>query len=294
MDFSTVGIPPQEAQWIELRKFQLPEICRIYRVPPPIIGDLERSTFSNIQELTEHFAKYCILPWLRRVEQIYNSKLLTEQEQGEYYVEHNMDSMLRANIVQRYQAYATGRQWGFQSANDIRRMENMDSIDGGDIYLSPANMIPSEMLGTIPPAGSGMGGPDNEKKGLAFEPLFVSAIQRIVNRETLALSKVAGRGKDELSAAIDDLYRNKLPGYIREAVGPVIRAYLQAVSNDGADSTAYTENFTAWYVGSSRLQIEGIVSRATDGNRQALMDECLDSWKDRKAESAATMANKLH
>jgi hypothetical protein len=299
MDFATIGIPPNEAQWIELRKFQLPEICRIYRVPPSIIGDLERATFSNVEEMTMYFGNFCILPWLRRIEQHYNNKLLTEYEINDYYVEHNMDALMRANIVQRYQAYATGRQWGFQSANDIRRMENLDAIDDGDIYLTPMNMIPAAMAGEVQPkAGGDMGGTDNDKRkvGVAFEPLFAASIQRVVNREILALSKVTGKTKEEFLSVVDDLYENKMRGYIMDSYGPIVRAYLQSLTDDPAGGTAldgYLEKFATEYVILSRGSLESIVRRSSNGDMKDKVTKCLDEWREGKVAAELEKATQL-
>jgi hypothetical protein len=221
--------------------------------------------------------------------------LLRDYEIDKYYVEHNMDSMLRANIVQRYQAYATGRQWGFQSANDIRRMENMDSIDGGDIYLSPANMIPSEMVGKVPPPSTqvpgkgGFGGKDNaERVNTAFEPLFRAMMQRVVNRETIAISKKIGRSRDELMVFLDEFYGKELPEYIRQTLDPVVRAYLQSVSDDeiGDDSVqAYTDRFVMRYTALNRGLIENIIGRNGDVNRQELIMACIEDWKESKVDA---------
>jgi HK97 family phage portal protein len=290
MDFATIGIPPNEAQWIELRKFQLPEICRIYRVPPPIIGDLERATFSNVEEMTRYFGNLCILPWLRRVEQHYNNKLLKESEQNAYYVEHNMDSMMRADQKSRYESYATGRQWGWFSANDVLKKENMDAIEDGDIYLTPMNMIPAAMAGKIEPKAGGLGGTDNDKRklGVAFKPLFAASIQRVVNREILALSKVSGKTKDEFLSVADDLYENKMRGYILDSYGPIVRAYLQSLTEDTSIIEAldgYLEKFATEYVLLSRGALESIIRRANNGDMRDQIAKCLDEWRDGKVKS---------
>jgi len=147
MDFEKIGIPPEDAQFLETRKFQLNDIARFYRIPPHMIGDLERATFSNVEQQSIDFVVHTIRPWLVRWEQSINMKLFPEHERKSYYAEHLVDGLLRGDIKSRYEAYAVGRQNGWLSANDIREMENMNPIDGGDVYLVNGNMVPASHAG---------------------------------------------------------------------------------------------------------------------------------------------------
>ena len=145
MTFTRISMPNNEAQFLETRKFQVEEICRIYRVPPHMIGDLEHATFSNIEHQSIDFAVHCIRPWLVRIEQSVNRALFTENEKGRYYCQFNLDGLMRGSYKERMEGYAIGRQNGFLSANDIRRLENQNPIpasEGGDAYLVNGNMIP--------------------------------------------------------------------------------------------------------------------------------------------------------
>lgn len=144
--FDRVSVPPNEAQFIETRKFQVSEIARWYRVPPHMIGDLERATFSNIEHQQLEFVTHTLRPWLVRWEQELNRKLFptaTDGTPAEMYCEFNVEGLLRGDIKARGDYYVRGRQWGWLSANDIRRKENMEPIDGGDAYLTPLNMVPA-------------------------------------------------------------------------------------------------------------------------------------------------------
>jgi len=147
MKYTQVTIPPEEAQFLETRKFQVSEIARIFRVPPHMLGDLERATFSNIEHQSIEFVVHTIRPWLVRWEQAIRMKLLTPAERREFFAEFLVDGLLRGDIESRYNAYAVGRQNGWLSANDIREMENMNPIPGGDRYLVNGNMIPVEQAG---------------------------------------------------------------------------------------------------------------------------------------------------
>lgn len=142
--FERISIPPSEAQFVEARKFQVAEIARWYRVPPHMIGDLEKATFSNIEHQALEFVTHTLRPWLVRWEQELNRKLFPTSTAGvpsDLYVEFNVDGLLRGDIKSRSDYYIRGRQWGWLSANDIRALENMDPIDNGDVYLSPLNMV---------------------------------------------------------------------------------------------------------------------------------------------------------
>ena len=144
MRFEPIAIPNNEAQFLETRKFQVDEICRIFRVPPHLVGDLEHATFSNIEHMSIDFAVHTIRPWLVRIEQSMNRALFTDQEKGRFYVQFNIDGLMRGDYKSRMEGYAIARQNGWMSANDIRALENQNPIpaeEGGDAYLVNGNMI---------------------------------------------------------------------------------------------------------------------------------------------------------
>jgi HK97 family phage portal protein len=143
MKYHAIGIPPEQAQFLETRRFQLNEIARIFRVPPHMIGDLEKSSFSNIEQQSIEFVKYTLDPWVVRWEQALQSSLLLPSERDALFIKFNLDALLRGDYTNRMNGYATARQNGWMSANDIRRLENMNEIpagDGGDLYLVNGNM----------------------------------------------------------------------------------------------------------------------------------------------------------
>ena len=147
MKFQAIGIPPEQAQFLETRKYQTEEICRIFRVPPHLVGDLERATFSNIEHQSISFVVNTIRPWLVRVEQSINKSLFTESEKQEYFVNFVVEGLLRGDYASRMQGYAVGIQNGFMSPNDVRELENMNRIEHGDIYAMNGNMLKLEDVG---------------------------------------------------------------------------------------------------------------------------------------------------
>ena len=138
MKYQPVGISPEQAQFLETRKFQINEIARIFRVPPHMVGDLEKSSFSNIEQQSLEFVKYALEPWLMRWEQGMARRLFTEAEKASYFIRFNVEGLLRGDYESRMNGYAVARQNGWMSANDIRELENLDRIpasEGGDLYL---------------------------------------------------------------------------------------------------------------------------------------------------------------
>ena len=145
MKYTPISISPNEAQFLETRKFQIDEIARIFRVPPHMIGDLEKSSFNNIEQQSLEFVKYTLDPWVSRWEQAMVRSLLTKDEKKQYFIKFNVDGLLRGDYKSRMDGYAIGRQNGWMSANDIRELENLDRIPaeaGGDLYLVNGNMVP--------------------------------------------------------------------------------------------------------------------------------------------------------
>jgi HK97 family phage portal protein len=142
MDFKPYTINPADAQLIENKRFQVEDICRIYRVPLHLVQNLVGATNNNIEHQSLEFVMYTMLPWFKRYEENVNMQLITPAERkAGYFIEFNIAGLLRGDAKSRADAYAAGRQWGWLSVNDIRRLENMPTIGtAGDIYLQALNM----------------------------------------------------------------------------------------------------------------------------------------------------------
>ncbi|MCP4595751.1 MAG: phage portal protein [Neptuniibacter sp.] len=147
MSYRQLSMDNEKAQLIASRHFGVAEVCRLYKVPQHMVQEIEKSTSwgSGIEQLSLAFVIYTLLPWLKRHEAAMMRDLLLPEERKKYYIEFNVSGLLRGDQKSRYEAYALGRQWGWLSVNDIRRMENMAPIDGGDKYLTPLNMADSQL-----------------------------------------------------------------------------------------------------------------------------------------------------
>ncbi|MDI3341602.1 MAG: phage portal protein [Sphaerobacter sp.] len=327
MDIATVGIPPEDAQFLESRRFQVTEIARIFRVPPHLIGDLDRATYSNIEQQSLEFVQYTMLPWLRRWEQAINAKLFTEQERRDgYFVEFQVEGLLRGDTKSRYEAYAVGRQNGWLSANDIRELENLNPIEGGDVYLVPLNMVPASAVGSEPsqPQGGKPGAPPTTARALetrdkpgakrrrdteAFQRLYQDVEERVVRRESHKIREAMDRYLGRRDAQgfrqwLDGFYDREHRAYIEQAYRAPNAALAAAIYADALDEihvvgaegmTPDAERWLADYTASHAQMRSGWakaqIVRAIDRAQQAATDpaEEIQAVLDRWQESRPSL-----
>lgn len=160
MTFKPVSMNNVDADVAAILKLSGVDVARIYKVPLPMVNDLEKANYNTIEQLLIQFVAFCLLAWAKRHEQAMTRDLILPQDRRRYYVEFNLSGLLRGDQKSRYEAYAIGRQWGWLSVNDIRRLENMPPVAGGDIYLQPLNMT---AMGKGQPGALGAPGSEQEK-----------------------------------------------------------------------------------------------------------------------------------
>lgn len=217
MKFSDIGLTNIDAQLLESRKYSRAEIAAMYRVPPHMLGDLDRATFSNIEQQSIDFVTHCILPIISNWEQRLNVSLLTEEEQQDYFFTFNLAGLLRGDMKSRYEAYQIGRQNGWLSANDIRAVEDMNRIKGGDTYLTPLNMTA-------------------QTAREAIAPLLTDALGRAFRKEAKAMRAIVA--KADAAAEMDRFYGDHRR-YLLETIAPVLSAARSlALDLDPAESIA--------------------------------------------------------
>lgn len=188
MDISVIGMPQSDAQFLESQKFSRTEIASIFRVPPHMIGDLERATFSNIEEQAQEFVDYTLLPWVELWKQAIARDLLDANERKRYYAHFRTQALLRGKHIDRAQFYSSLQQIGAMSPNDIRELEDMNPIDGGDVYMVPLNLASVQDVGENAP-------PDEQQLARAWlEDVRQRLENRIANDVRQAGAKALRRG----------------------------------------------------------------------------------------------------
>lgn len=187
LKWQQVGISPEEAQFLGTREFQAEDVCRWFRVPPHMVGLTSKATSwgSGLEEMNLGFLAYTLRPWLTRwIQAIKRDLILAPQT---YFADFIIEHLLKGDILTRYNAYAVARQWGWMSVNEIRRLENLNPVQGGDVYLSPLNMGP---VATSPPAPL-LRGEGREHYRLLVE----ESAARLVRKEMGAIGRLPTDGQ---------------------------------------------------------------------------------------------------
>ena len=245
LDWTSISIPPEEAQFLQTRQFNIAEVARIYNVPPHKLKDLSRSTYSNIEQQSIDFVNDTLMPWLVTVEQEFNYKLFKERERGEFFCEHVVQGLLRGDAAARTNYYNSGLDRGWLSPNDVRKLENLNPIEDGDEYVRALNMAP---LGTspaqtgppaapspqdMPPAPAALEPEGNasateaiERLALLHVPMLADAIARMFRREQKALVRAAKK-PDAFIDFVEDFYA-KHQGDVYLAVRPAFDTFADA------------------------------------------------------------------
>lgn len=255
--YQQVGIAPEDAQFLETRKYQRSEIAGIFRVPPHMVGDLEHATFSNIEHQDISYLQRSLLPWLTRIEQNMTMKLLSEDERREYVIEHETGSFMRGDTKSRFDAYAIGIQNGILSVNEARSKENLNPVDGGDQLLRPLNM---GVLGQ----DDGTGGDDGPgtMSGRAFKLADVSSFttdrrRRIGQARNNAAGKLGVR--DGRIAAL----KRALAPWLKDQADrlkKIITGSARAIDDD----QRITEAINAYYKALAQRGLPGDVERSVE------------------------------
>lgn len=267
MKWSQTTVTPENAQFLETRKFQVTEVARIFRVPPHKIADMDRATFSNIEEQNIDYVVSTIRPWARRIEARINIDLFSIEDP--FFAEFLIDGLLRGNVDTRFKAYSTGRQWGWLSADDVRELENMNPLPEGqgEVYLVPLNMVDAKTLSDPPPPPPPPptidvpvlppGDEDDEatrsslrllkpgglekrnasvrrRLGQAFRGVFEDAAARIVRREVADVERKAARflpggDVDGLKTNLEDFYLQDHRAFVEQQIRPAVDSLAQAV-----------------------------------------------------------------
>lgn len=322
MDIATIGIPPNEAQFLETRKFQVTEIARIYRVPPHMLADLDRATFSNIEHQSLSFVMHTLMPWLVRHEQAIYRDLLSEDERKQYFAKYVVAGLLRGDTAARYGAYTTAINTGFMTRNEARELEDLNPIDGLDEPLLPLNMAEANN----PPQPEPTTAPTRTRALLDIETrgrraaanrveimnrhvrVFEDAASRLVKREVsdirkAAKSKLGKRSVDSFRTWLEGFYsdlRNVIPDYFRAIMETYAETIMAAVADelDGEPVElddelrewieGYLANFTEVYAVAGERQLRSLLAEAeNEEDAASKIEERLTGWEENRAQKTA-------
>jgi HK97 family phage portal protein len=322
LKFTKITTPPNDSQMLETRKFHVEEAARLFNVPPHMIMDMARATFNNIEHQSINFSEYSIRPWAVRWEQSIFRDLIRPEERRLYFAEILLDGLVRGDLESRYKAYATGRQWGWLSADDVREKENMNPLSGGqgDIYMVPMNMIPAnqaKMLDEPDPEANNRQASiiENREKRTATQRaklasankrIFRDVGKRIVKREVADIRNNFKKLRDatDFKSWLAEFYNNH--DWIKRTYMPVAMTYAEMMQETAAselDSEVtdimksemetfiddYTETFAARHSGSSKGQLIKVVDDAVAAGEEPvdMVEARLQEWEQKRPDKIA-------
>lgn len=322
LDVATLSMPMQDAQFLETRKFEVQEFARFFRIPPHLLADVERSTSwgSGIEQQNIGFIVHTIRPWLVRIEQEINRKLFPRYERPTYYAEFVIDGLLRGDMNSRKEFYASGRQWGYMSANDILEMENRNPIPGGDVYLQPMNMVPAgenplepdvdnssgERTASEPefrfdlPRGSIRSATARRRLANAHQTVYRDAIARLLryerNEVRRAIDKhLKQRGKLSFEQWVKDFYYEDYPERFRRDMWAPVQALMEVSGAEAADEVnsdppssedldtfvdEYVKTMAERHAGFSRSRLLKTIHDHREARQDDLDDPLIDDLED--------------
>lgn len=312
-----VGIPPEDAQFLETRKFQVTDVARWLNIPPHMIMDLERATFSNIEEQSLEFVIYTMRPWFVLWEQVLSHRLLSSEERKIYFFEHLIDALLRGDTKSRYEAYKIASDSGWFNADEIRAKENMNPQPNGmgKIYNVPLNFQnkvdwlnkedkeENKYLRALNIEQRSIMERNNIVKN--YNRIFVDAAGRFVRREGIAIKKAVNKylkngNITDFTFWLDKFY-NELPEYIEKNMLPVIMTYGEMIEQSAAREIGfewkdeqfdkfckeYIEIFIKRHIYMARGCIRGILNNTEQDKLIEIINRELEEWKDKKPEKIA-------
>ena len=319
MKIEKLGIPPNDAQFLETRQFQVPEIARWFNLPPHKLKDLTKSSFNNIEQEQLSFVTDSILPWLIRLEQNYNMQLLYDKEvRRGYYFHHVVEGLLRGDTESRGKFYNQMFMVGAMSINEIREKEDMDPIENGNAHMVPLNMVPIDSTinaqkPIVAPQDEPQQPPEakqsrsitgRDKILRLYKPLIARAAQTLVNFETTKIRKAINNYRkrdfaEDLAEAFKKIYESDFPEKVLRKLYPLIRDFAGAIQEEMAAEIGvevglsdtdekklkdYIERYTERHAGRSMAKL---LEALEDENPIETIDELTDQWRADRADQVA-------
>lgn len=320
--FSTVSFNPEQLQMLAARQFSVQEVARWWGVPPNKIGDLSHATFSNIEHLAIEYVQDSLLRRAVKIEQILTLALIPRELRDRFFIEHNLDGLLRGDFKTRMDGYAVAKNWGLRSTNDIAKLENWNPVskeDGGETYYMPLNMMPTRQLEAVFAGERGIVGiraraaeiTDRKVRALTtarrqiteqFRPVFGTTSQTLVDQETedirAAAAELLAENKieefrsfvTEYYVAFADEIRNGFAGLLTAMESEISPLALEEIGSEESFDLSeflatYAQTLGRRWAGSSRGQLHEVVNEAVEASEdpQKAVEARLDEWEEKKA-----------
>jgi HK97 family phage portal protein len=305
LKWQAIGIPPEDAQFLETRKFQVIEIARFFGVPPHMIADLERGTFSNIEQQGIEFVTHTVRPLVIRWEHVLNWELFSATDRGRYYAKFLLSGLMRGDSAARGTYYKEMWNVGALSINDIREFEDMNPVDGGDQRFVPLNTVPLDQAADIArkqaagtgkqPAGGAPTGNDvgdgtaparmlelNGRIRRSFCAIMHDAAKRVAKREAAAAKRAAKKGKTQFLAWIDKFYGSDHPDFTERAYKPVLIGLAEALDESADAAGAYAQVLATRSSAESMAALRDI-SVGDLFTLEARVTKLVDGWEEDRA-----------
>lgn len=273
--FTPAMMTPEDSQFLLTRKQNPKDIARIWRVPPHMIGILDDATYSNIEQESLNFVIYTLMPWLVNWEQELNWKLFAPSQRSRFFVEFNVDGLLRGDAKARAEANKLRMMHGSLSINEWREQDNDNPVEGGDRHFVPVNLMPLDKVDDEPKPAAVPVAPEpdenedqNSRSAIAKanEPIWEAAIDQLLSKEAKLIRRAA-RGDEDLKECLAAFYEDHR-GAVTRAVGPVLQSFGGSLAVD------YAEQFAKRYaaIGVSELSRLGDTDDPWAGVRDGLED----------------------
>ena len=317
MDVKTIGMSAEDAEALAQAQFSVVEICRFMGVPPHMAYDLTRATFSNIEEQGIEWVRDGVRPRVKMVEGAIRRSLQPEQERGTHYAEFLLDDLLRGDSEKRWAAYQSGLTTGAYCINDVRKRENLNPIEGGDVHLVPMNYVPLDLVSDValsnteptpPPENNALREARDARSALmrlrlrkAHRATFYDAFSRLVRREVAEIRKGIRKHFDQRDAVAFEAFLAEFyagyRGVVADVVRPAVAAYSEAMRGAVADEVGATDPDIAkdtedyvqsigahWAAGSEGALRALVQEQDTDTTPEERLEGRMEQWEEMKAE----------
>jgi HK97 family phage portal protein len=291
-EFHQISVTPEQAQFIETRKFEVKECALILGVPPHKLGDSERTSYNSLEQSNQDYLDEGLDPRLKTWEDEGFDKLLTEREKRleSHYFEFDRSALLRMNALDRYRNHAAGRQWGWLSANDVLRAENKKTIGPqGDRYLVPANMIDARAVPEIPsPASEKPKSANSTAADLltAERAMIFDRLERLQTVEANAVKRAAAK-EANFVAWLEEWYRD-FSGKIADALQAEVRVVYARRELLPLEADGLTDVLAEEYCEAAKREFLDLAGSSTEATLAADVGRLVDGWGPERLERYVT------